>query len=309
MSSAAPRVSIVVPVRDDPRIDDLLESLGAQRDAPPFEVIVALDGSTRSPRWPTGLDGKALPGPAAGPYAARNRGIAAARGDVVLLTDSDCLCPPRWVRIAAAAFEAPTLFALQGASKAAEDTRLSRWIQREYDRYVASHASTSYRHFCNTRNFALRRSLALASPFREDFPRGGDGVYGLTLERAGVEIRYSPEWEVFHRHPRSRWQEGRAAFDQGRQGALWQAEGIDLFGEAGGSRPQGPGAWLACAAPAPGLARAASAGALFAAAAGLGAASALFPGEIGYRSFSRFRRAAHLAGRLRGARHPGRPAR
>ncbi len=306
MSSAAPRLSIVVPVRDDRRVDDLLESLGAQRGAPHFEVIVALDGSTRSPRWPPGLDGRVLPGPGAGPYAARNRGIGAARGDVLLLTDSDCLCPPGWVRIAAAAFEDPTLLALQGASKAAEDTRLSRWIQREYDRYVASHAAAGYRRFCNTRNFGLRRSLAFRSPFPESFPRGGDGVYGLTLERAGVKIRYAPEWEVFHRHPHSRWEEGRAAFEQGRQGALWQTEGLDLFGESEGLPRHGPGAWLARAAPGRPLAREATVGALLAAAGGLGAASAVIPGEIGYRAFSRFHRAAHLAGRLWGAgRRPG----
>jgi len=284
-------------------VDELLESLGAQREAPAFEVIVALDGSSRTPRWPTGLAGRVLPGPRKGPYAARNRAIAEARGTIVLLTDSDCVCPPDWVHTAARLFEefsASNIRAIQGASRPAEDTRLSRWIQREYDRYVESHAANGYRRFCNTRNLGLRRDLALAFPFPESFPRGGDGVYGLTLERNGVEIRYAPRWEIFHRHPRSRWTETMAAFDQGRQGAHWQEAGSDLFGEPSGPPRRGSGAWFRRALPEGCLPRLIGATGLLGAAMALGAASAALGGEAGYRSFSRSRRAAHLAGRLRG---------
>lgn len=300
MSFGSVRVSVVIPVRDDPRIDDLLASLAAQRDAPPFEVLVALDGAARTPRWPAGLPGRTLPGTPRGPYAARNRGIGEASGDIVLLTDSDCLCPPDWVRVGAVAFEDPALRALQGGSLPAEDTRLSLWIQREYERYVGSHAATAYRRFCNTRNLGLRRILALALPFRETFPRGGDGVYGLALEREGVTIRYAPDWAVLHRHPRSWWKEGQAAFDQGRQGALWRAEGFDLFGDGRGQAERGAGAWLLQAVPENRVAKRLAGAGLLGLAAAFGLASAALPGELGYRAFSRFRRAAHLAGRFRG---------
>jgi glycosyltransferase involved in cell wall biosynthesis len=296
----SPRVSVVVPVREDLRIDDLLESLAAQRGAPAFEVIVAIDGWNRLPRWPTGLAGRLLPGSPEGPYAARNRGISASRGRIVLLTDSDCLCPPDWVRIAATSFEDPTVQVLQGASLSADDTRLSLWIQREDERYVASHAATGYRRLCNTRSFGLRRDLAIALPFPEILPRGGDGVYGLHLATAGVEIRYEPSWRVFHRHRRSRWAEARVAFDQGRQGARWQTRGFDLFGESSRPTPRGPGAWLRRVLPGNRLSRRVAATGLLGVAAALGVASFLLPGEIGYRTFSLFRRAAHLAGRLEG---------
>ncbi len=295
-----PGVSVIVPVRDDPRVDDLLRSLDAQQGGPPFEVLVALDGSTREPRLPSTLTVRLLPGPHRGPAAARNRAIREARGDLLLLTDSDCLCPPDWVGNAVAEFGDPGLKVLQGGSVPAESTRLSLWIQREYERYVASHAATGFRHFCNTRNLALRRDVALAFPFRETFLRGSDGVYGLQLAQAGIPIRHSPAWAIAHRHPRSRWREGWVAFEQGRQGAHWASAGFELFAEPDTAPPRGPGAWLVREIPHSPAPRLAAGVGLLGLAMLLGAASAALSGGAGYRVFSRFRRAAHLAGRLVG---------
>jgi glycosyltransferase involved in cell wall biosynthesis len=89
-------VSVVVPVRDDPRVDGLLASLDAQRDAPEFEVLVAMDGSRREPRVPASLPARLLRLLARGPYPARNAAVREAKGEVLLFTDSDCLCPPDW---------------------------------------------------------------------------------------------------------------------------------------------------------------------------------------------------------------------
>jgi glycosyltransferase involved in cell wall biosynthesis len=293
-------VSVIVPVRDDPRVDDLLASLAAQRNAPPFEVLVALDGARREPRVPTGLLAKLLRLPPRGPYPARNAAIREATGDLLLFTDSDCLCPPDWMAGATRFFEEEETEAVQGASRASEDSRLARLVQREYDRYVESHARDGYRHFCNTRNFAIRTRIAREHPLPEDLPRGGDGVYGRMLERAAVGLRYEPEWWIAHRHPTSRWDEGRRAFAQGRDGALWsRAIDADLFRGSAPEAPAGPGAWLLSRAGG-GLSRRVLAAALVPAAALLAVLSAVLPGRAGAAAFSRFHRAAHLAGRLSG---------
>jgi glycosyltransferase involved in cell wall biosynthesis len=294
-------ISVLVPVRDDPRIDGLLGSLAAQRGAPPFEVLVALDGARREPRVPPALPVRLLRLPPRGPYPARNSAIREAKGQVLLLTDSDCLCPPDWIATAAQFFEDETTAAVQGASQASEDSRLSRLIQLEYDRYVASHATAGYRRFCNTRNFAIRAAIARELPLPDALPRGGDGVYGWLLEKRAIAIRFEPGWRVAHRHPASRWDEGRRAFAQGRDGALWGHElGLDLFASARGQEPRGPGVWLLSRARGRPAARRAAALALLPAAALLAALSAILPGEAGAGAFSRFRRASHLAGRLSG---------
>ena len=297
MSGVSPEISVIVPVRDDPRVDDLLVTLAAQKDAPPYEVLVALDGSRRGPRFPAGLPVRLLELPARGPYAARNSAAREARGRILLFTDSDCLCPPDWISRAARGFEDPTIEVLQGGSLARDTSRLSRCVQLEYERYVADHAAAGYRRFCNLRNFAMRSEVFRSRPLPDRFPRGGDGVYGIRLEEAGVRIRYQPDWAIEHRHPTSPWREGVRAFEEGRCGALWKAaEGIDLFGPTG----IGPGAWLLRATrSSPALHRAASL-LLVPVAAILAAASAVFPGSAGAAAFHRFRRAAHLSGRLAG---------
>jgi hypothetical protein len=292
------RVSVVVPVRDDPHVDALLASLDAQRDAPEFEVLVAMDGSRRRPRVPAALPARLLRLPALGPYPARNAAVREAKGEVLLFTDSDCLCPPDWIATAARFFEDATVMAVQGSSRASEESRLSRLIQLEYDRYVASHAAAGYRHFCNT------VISPFAPPSRErlagSLPRGGDAVYGWLLEGA-VTIHYEPSWWVAHCHPASRWDEARRAFAQGKNGALWGRElGLDLFGSgpADDSGWRRPGARLLFATRGRPVARRAASLALLPAAALFAALSAVLPGQAGAGAFGRFRRAAHLAGRL-----------
>jgi glycosyltransferase involved in cell wall biosynthesis len=292
---------VVVPVRDDPAVDRLLASLAAQREAPAFEVVIALDGSRREPRVPPGLGARLLRLPAGGPYAARNAAIAAACGEILLFTDSDCVCPHDWIALAERVFHDPSVVALQGSSQPFDRRRLSLWMQEEHERYVAGFAADEYRSHCNTRNFAIRADLARALPFPQRFPKGGDGVYGRLLAAKGIVIRFEPRWAVAHNPPASRWRLGRNAFDRGRFGALWRrTEGVDLFGDTASGGGKGPGSWLLRHLPASPFARRAASGGLLIVAAALAFASAVTPDRPARRLFSLFRRACHLSGRLSG---------
>jgi len=297
------RISVIVPVRDDPRVDGLLASLAVQQGAPDFEVLVAMDGSRREPRVPPGLPVRLLRLPARGPYPARNAAVAEAAGDVLLFTDSDCLCPPDWISAADRLFESDSVAALQGSSRASDDSRLSRFVQREYERYVATQEALGYRRFCNTRNFAIRTAIAREVRLPETLPRGGDAVYGRLLEERGVPIRYEAGWWIAHRHPASRREEGRRAFSQGDSGARWaRLAGLDLFAADGqASAPaRGPGAFLLRHLPRRRSLRRAASVSLLPVAAALAAASGVLPEGPAARCFSLFRRACHLAGRLWG---------
>jgi glycosyltransferase involved in cell wall biosynthesis len=98
----SPRVSVIVPARDAaPTLERTLQALAAQRLAEPFEVIVVDDGSR---------DGTAAiarrhepfvtlvhTANSQGPGAARNQGVAAARGEVLAFTDADCFPTERWL--------------------------------------------------------------------------------------------------------------------------------------------------------------------------------------------------------------------
>ena len=92
MSTARPRVSVVVPVRDGARyLAAALESLRAQDEAP-FEVVVADDGSSdESAAIARAAGARVVAGPFGGAAAARNAGVAAANGDVLGFLDHDDL--------------------------------------------------------------------------------------------------------------------------------------------------------------------------------------------------------------------------
>ena len=107
-----PRVSVVVPVRDRrDLLRDLLAALDVQtlRD---FELIVvddgSVDGSAELAESTTvaGQPVRVLRQEGLGAVAARQRGAAGSRGEVLAFTDSDCAPDPVWLAEGVAALDA-----------------------------------------------------------------------------------------------------------------------------------------------------------------------------------------------------------
>ena len=105
-SEPTPAISVVICVYNDSRrLQNCLDALENQADAPPFEVIVVDDGSIDNPK------GVVLPhlgngdlgitflehGTNRGLSAARNTGIAASRAPLIAFVDSDCVPPEDWL--------------------------------------------------------------------------------------------------------------------------------------------------------------------------------------------------------------------
>ncbi len=94
-NSSSSLVSVVIPVLDGERfLAEAIASANAQTYSP-VEVIVVDDGSTdRSAEIATALGTRLLRRPHRGVSAARNAGIAIARGDLIALLDADDRWPP-----------------------------------------------------------------------------------------------------------------------------------------------------------------------------------------------------------------------
>ncbi|MDD5305140.1 MAG: glycosyltransferase family A protein, partial [Elusimicrobia bacterium] len=109
-SQAPPAVTVIVPVFNDGRRLALCLGALARQTYPmsAVQIIVVDNASTEDIRAVTGK----FPGATCaheavrGPAAARNKGVALARGRVIAFTDADCLPAPDWLERGVARLDA-----------------------------------------------------------------------------------------------------------------------------------------------------------------------------------------------------------
>ena len=101
-------VSVIIPTWNEAKyLPALLDSLRNQTRSP-LEILIADSESTDGTQNVAEARGALLvPGDRRGPGEGRNRGARAARGDVFLFVDADCITPPDLLDAIVAAFEAP----------------------------------------------------------------------------------------------------------------------------------------------------------------------------------------------------------
>jgi glycosyltransferase involved in cell wall biosynthesis len=105
-----PRVSVIVPAHDaQATLPRTLAALARQDAEHAYEVVVVDDGSRdRTAAIADAADGTVRlvrQTPAAGPAAARNRGVAEARGDALAFCDADVYPTSGWLRAGLQALE------------------------------------------------------------------------------------------------------------------------------------------------------------------------------------------------------------
>ena len=183
------RVSVVVPVRNGAAtIGPCIESLLTQTYPKHLTEIIVVDNestdSTRSvvARYPVTL---LLETSVLTSYAARNRGIAHAGGDVVALTDSDCVASPDWLTHILSPLNDPAVGAVLGT---VEDARPES-LAEEFTARVKPFASPTPRGFKSllTANVAIRaQTLLELGGFDERLPTGGDVDFGWRLSSGRI---------------------------------------------------------------------------------------------------------------------------
>jgi len=193
-------VSVVIATKDRAAfLERSLASLAAQRNAPAFEVIVADNGSSDDT---AGVVERAqasgalavarvfVPRPNRG--AARNAGIARARGALVAFVDDDVWLPPHFVAAHAAAHaRSPFPHVVSGpiVNVPSYDARPTPTV-----------ANYSGAFLCTCNASVPRSSLAAVGGFDEGFDLYGweDTELGLRLRRFDVRHRFA--WDAFLWH-------------------------------------------------------------------------------------------------------------
>jgi GT2 family glycosyltransferase len=179
-------VSVVIPTRDRPlALRRCLASIG-RHGALPLDVIVVDDGGL-VPESVAALaaefDASTVRLEGVGPAAARNAGVAAARGEIVLLLDDDCVVDPEWAEKLVEAVTAGDRVVAAGAVRAPDDANV--WL-RASERIAVQAEVASL--FFRTMNLACRRELLVELPFDESFRTAGgeDRDWCVRAARAGV---------------------------------------------------------------------------------------------------------------------------
>jgi glycosyltransferase involved in cell wall biosynthesis len=196
-----PLVSVVVPVRDGgSALTELVRALEAQtlgRDR--FEVIVADDGSTDGATHGLATaDGwlRVVGGPPRNSYAARNRGVRAARAGAIAFCDADCRPDPEWLERGVAALEEADLVA--GMVRFQTSGRLSVWALLDMDTHLDQRLMVR-KNGATTANLLVRReTFTGAGGFDETLPSGGDADLARRCVAGGARLALAPEAVVLH---------------------------------------------------------------------------------------------------------------
>lgn len=201
-----PFVSVVIPVwNDSARLARCLALLEEQTyPGDRYEVVVVDNDSGEDIAATVRACPHALYTFEATPtvYAARNTGIAEARGEVIAFTDADCLPEPDWIEKGTAclieaagcglvAGEITPILANPGRPQWLDLLGLTEFPQKAF---------AERKKFGATANvFTYRRMFELVGPFIAHLKSAGDEEWGQRVAGAGYSVVYGAEACV--RHP------------------------------------------------------------------------------------------------------------
>jgi GT2 family glycosyltransferase len=200
------RISIVIPTRDRPNLlIGCLRALAASFPADAETVVVSDEDAIELGTWlspfvePLRL--RYVVVRSGGPAAARNGGLAAARGEIVAFTDDDCRPRPGWVSTLAAGVSSSPPQATGGTTlNAIEENPYADAAQVILD-IVARHERRTHggERFFPSNNLAFPAdALRRLGGFDESFRTAEDRDLCHRWRQAGFALRRIPEAVVEH---------------------------------------------------------------------------------------------------------------
>ena len=198
-----PRVSVIVPVHNAERaLPRLMASLRRQDYPGDLIEIILVDNNSadnsakvmRQYRDDIGLSFDKWQSS----YAARNKGIKHATGDVLAFIDADCWAGPRWISAGVGKLCSENLDRVAGRVEFVCSARPN--IYEIFDS-VSNFRQDDFVHrgWSGAGNLFVPRGLVAAiGPFDDRMISGGDCEFGLRATRAGKSLGYAPDAVIYH---------------------------------------------------------------------------------------------------------------
>ena len=198
-------ISVIVPHLNQPKaLARCLASLAAQEGvAGPVEVIVVDNGSVETPLeicsmfTNVSLLFESQPGP--GP--ARNKGVNAARGDILAFIDSDCVASKGWLAAIERHFRGSPQATIVGGDVRILCEDPKRPTLLEAYESVFAYRMREYikkKGFTGTGNLAVRSAIFSAVGAFGGIDVAEDAQWGQRAVQLGYRIGYVPEMLVYH---------------------------------------------------------------------------------------------------------------
>lgn len=238
-------LSVVIPTWNRlPMLVRVLDALGRQEEAPPFEVIVINDGSTDDTE--ATMTKAAYPYPFtfqsqanSGPGKARNRGASLAQGRYVVFIGDDTVPEGRFLtehaRIHRQSGHDPMVACLGYTGWPAHE-RVTAFMDYIND-YGLQFGYKLIRdgeivpfNFFYTSNISIDREVVAAHPFDTTFPAAAweDIELAYRLDAKGLKIHYNAKAVTRHFHPMTVDSFARRQYTVGKSGAIFHSKHPEL---------------------------------------------------------------------------------
>ena len=208
-------MSVVIPVRDEPRARRAVEAVLAQDEIESVvEILLVGSGIPELPADPRliRLEAEA----AVSPGANRNRGLLRATGDAVIFLDADCIPRPGWLAVLRRSLR--TAPVVSGAVALGADGYWATAYNVTSFSLFHEGLPAGTRPFLPTLTLAVRREVFdTAGPLDETLFRCEDMDWTMRMAARGFLLAFEPRAVVEHRPASSlgialsKWRQGGAA--------------------------------------------------------------------------------------------------
>lgn len=202
--------SLIIPVYNRPdEVDELLESLTTQTEKD-FEVIVVEDGSQRDCRavvekYAGRLDVHYYAKPNSGPGQSRNYGAERAKGEWLIVLDSDVVLPPGYIKAISAELDLDPTDAFGGPDRSHPSfTDTQKAISYSMTSFfttggIRGGKKKLDKFYPRSFNMGIRRDVYMRLGGFSRMRFGEDIDFSIRIFKAGCKCRLLPEAWVWHK--------------------------------------------------------------------------------------------------------------